>query len=164
MAISFDRINKLVIVGTPDTEVTVQQLINAVRDYEDEPSNLDVPSIATASGKEDLGGGLSIGITMKLIDWKVKFDDRTAWTSCEVKGGNLICWDTYTQKYVNPVSPAAYVTSVRTSSVSAAIIENDHLAIADTVWDEALSGHVQAGSIGEKIKKLITTGEYIALK
>lgn len=39
-----------------------------------------------------------------------------------------------------------------------------HLVIADTVWDENLSDHHQTGSVGERIKKTLTTGGFIALK
>jgi hypothetical protein len=37
-------------------------------------------------------------------------------------------------------------------------------AVADTVWDESLNDHQNAGSSGKKLKESLKTGEFIALK
>jgi hypothetical protein len=90
---SFDEVNKVITVELPDTEITVQQLINAIRDWEDELVNMDVAKIADASGKESLGGGLVVGITLNLLnDWQLKFADRPGpdFIQCTVKDGNLV--------------------------------------------------------------------------
>ena len=124
MVITFDKINRLIIIGIDDTEVTIQQLIDAIRDYEEQLPNIEIASIAVASGKDDLGGGLLIGITLKLLNWKLKFQDRSPpdYILCNISGGNLIAVNAYNVS-VNPIEPSAYVTVTKTSSVSAAISE-----------------------------------------
>jgi len=121
---SFDKVNQIIEVAAPDTAVTIQQLINAIRDWEDELVNLEVARVADASGKDDLGGGLSVGITLRLLNWKVKFEDRTGpdWVDCGVTGGNLVAVDASNQP-MNPIEPAAYVTVTVAKAVSAATVE-----------------------------------------
>lgn len=156
MTIAFDEINKLIIVELPATEVTCQELLNAIREHEADLMNLDLASIATASGKEEVGTNLFTGITLRLIDWKVKFADREppTWITCEIKGGNLLCWDTEESKYVNPIEPAAYVTAVKTAAVSAVMVASDYEEIADNVWDEAFIEHQSPGSMGKLVKSI----------
>jgi hypothetical protein len=47
---SFDKLNHIIEVKAPDTEVTCQELINAIRDWEDEPYNMEVTQVAEAAG------------------------------------------------------------------------------------------------------------------
>lgn len=131
-SLSFDKVNRSITVLAPDTEVSIQELLNAIRDFEDELINLEVAKIADASGKEDLGGGLSVGITLKLFNWKLKFEDRPgpAWVDCQVSGGNLVAVNGAGQP-VNPIEPASYVTVTVVKAVSAALTA----AIAE--WTEA---------------------------
>ena len=111
MGFVFDKVNKIITVEAPQTEVTIQDLYDAIRDYEDEVYNMEVGKICDASGKEELGGGVRVGITLKLIDWKLKFEDRSGpnYITCNVRGGNLVCYDTSINDYVNPIEPSAYV-------------------------------------------------------
>ena len=120
---SFNKITRVITISLPDTEVTIQQLLNAIRDWEDELGNMEVARVTDASGKEDLGGGLSVGITLKLLNWKVKFADRSgpAYIDCQVSGGNLVALDANNQP-MNPIQPAAYVTVIVAKAVSAARI------------------------------------------
>ena len=93
MAIILDRTDKIIEVEAPTTEVTIQQLINAVRNWEDKQENMDVAQVAKAAGKELLGGGLSVGITLELLNnWQLKFEDRLGpdYVQCTVRDGNLV--------------------------------------------------------------------------
>jgi len=125
MGLLFDEINQIITVESPDTEITMQNLINGVRDYEDNVEGMDIPKIANASGKEALGGGTLVGITVTLIDWKLKFEDRAGpdYIICNATGGNLVTYDTGTSSYINPIEPATYVTVVITASSSATLQE-----------------------------------------
>ena len=116
---TFSKTNRIIQVNLPDTRVTVQQLINVIRDWEDELANLETPKVADASGKEDLGGGLAIGITLKLLNWKIKFADRSEpdYVDCEIAEGNLIAVD-QNGVSINPIQPSAYVTVTRSVAVS----------------------------------------------
>lgn len=89
MAYSFDFINNIINVTSPQVEVTCQELINEIRNIEDEQINIGYPSIASATGKQSLGGGVTVGITIELLNnWQVKF-----WNGnyiAKVTGGNLV--------------------------------------------------------------------------
>lgn len=128
---SFDKINRIITVAATDTEVTVQQITNAIRDWEDELINFDIPKVADAVGKEVLSSELQVGITLKLLNWKLKFEDRPPpdWVDCVVSGGNLVAVDGNNQP-VNPIEPASYVTVTIARAVSAALLQElDILAI-----------------------------------
>lgn len=129
MAITFDRVNKYIEVGAPDTEVTIQELLNAVREYEDETTNLDLPYIANAYGKQDLGGGVLVGITLELLDgWRVKFEDRAgpSYVTCSVTGGNIVAYDEAGSTQF-PLVPSTYVFATITSSSSATLQEQESI-------------------------------------
>ena len=122
MAITFDKINKLIVITT-DTEVTIQNLINAIRDYEDENENLEIASLANAYGKQSLGGGALGGITLELInDWRVKFEDRNPpdYIPCIIYGGNLVAINQYGN---NPIKTSAYTQVTIAQSSSPTIVE-----------------------------------------
>jgi hypothetical protein len=152
MGIKFDKVNRIIEVESPDTEVSIQTLIDSIRDYEEELYNMEIGTIATASGKEDLGGNLSVGITLKLLNWKLKFEDRSGpdYIVCNVTGGNLLAVDS-NDVFVNPIEPASYVTVTKTSAVSAAIIGVDRSDIKSAVWDDPINTFTDNNSLGKKL-------------
>jgi hypothetical protein len=89
MAIEFDQQQQLISVISPQDTLTCQALINAIREEEASERGIIYDQIATASGKEDLGGGVYVGMTVNLITpWQVKF-----WAGnyiAKVAGGNLV--------------------------------------------------------------------------
>ena len=136
---TFNKVTRIIEIAKPDTEVTIQQLINAIRNWEDELVNMETARIADASGKEDLGGGLAVGITLKLLNWKLKFEARSGpnWVDCGVTGGNLVAVNGNNQP-MNPIEPSAYVTVTIAKAVSAAILA----AIAE--WTQAQKDQIFA--------------------
>ena len=82
---------RIIEVLSPITDVTVQEIVNAVRDWEDD--NLSFKSLIGAAGKESLGGGVTVGITATLQNAQLMFTGRTTalesggtCTSDDVKG------------------------------------------------------------------------------
>ena len=137
MAVVFYKIDKVILIEAPATEVTIQELVDAIRDWQDEVGNMEVANFLEASGKEDLGGGVKVGITLKLINnWRIQFADRSGpdYVSCKVSGGNLVAVNDYGN---NPIKPSAYTQVTIAQSSSA------------TIKDE---------------EKLLTTAKFIALK
>jgi len=120
MALTFDFYNSIIEVPLPDTTLTMQDLINQIRDQEDELTlGLNYTKIADASGKDDLGGGISTGITVRLLDsWRVRFAARPGpdTIQCFLTGGNLVGGPS-----ANPIAPSAYVQVVQQSSASGTI-------------------------------------------
>ncbi|TET41496.1 MAG: hypothetical protein E3J60_04510, partial [Dehalococcoidia bacterium] len=123
MALVFDEIDRTIVIEAPQTEVAIQDLINAIRDWEDELVNLDEPSLANASGKQNLGGGVLVGITLELINnWRVQFEGRLGpdYVSCRISGGNLVATNDYDD---NPIKPSAFTQIYIAQSSSATSIE-----------------------------------------
>lgn len=89
MAITFDYALHLINITSPQDTLSCQQLLDAIRAEEATATGIRYEPIATASGKEDLGSGVSVGMTVNLIDpWQVKF-----WSGnyiAKVAGGNLV--------------------------------------------------------------------------
>ena len=46
MAITFDKPNQIILITAPQTEVTVHNLLRAIRDYEDSSVGMDIYKIA----------------------------------------------------------------------------------------------------------------------
>ncbi len=142
--VTFDRTNKLIIVAAPDTSISVQELHDKIRNWEDEPRNMDVESFIQAAGKFDLGGGEATAVSLKLIVWKLKFEDRGSFTECQVTGGNLIGEDEHgeTQSPIEQSNNTFVV--IRQSTAPAAIqtggdmlTSGDISNLAAGVWDDA---------------------------
>jgi len=141
---TFDRVNHIIEIDISFSEITVQDLLNAIREYEDNQDNMDLIKIAEASGKEELGGEVKVGITVKLIDWKVKFADRPppTYVVCNIRGGNLVAVN-QAGVYVTPVEPSEYVTVTITASSSATIQESldiQHSSFEGGVWIDSVNG------------------------
>jgi len=89
MAYQFDFENSLIEVISPQSEVTIQELINEIRTAEQSEEGVQYSKIADASGKASLGGGIAVGITVELLgNWQLKF-----WTGnyiAKISGGNLV--------------------------------------------------------------------------
>jgi len=145
MALTFNPITKIIEVEAPATEIVLQDLINEIRDWEDEQTSISYPQVAEGSGKEDLGGGTRVGITIKLINgWRIKFEDRTGpdWTICNVRGGNLVAVDENGDA-IFPIAPSAYVTATLTASSSATLQEEldiQHSSFGGCVTIDVING------------------------
>lgn len=88
MSYLFDFDNNIIEVLSPQTDVDVQDLYDACREAEDSLVGIQYEKIVNASGKESLGSGVSIGITVELLDWQLRF-----WSGnyiARIAGGNLV--------------------------------------------------------------------------
>jgi len=67
---------RVVTVAAPDVEITIQELVDLLRAWEESPENMDDPQIISAAGKEALGGSVFVGITATLLDAVLEFEAR----------------------------------------------------------------------------------------
>jgi hypothetical protein len=68
---------RVVEIATPSTELTVQDLIDTLRISEEGfVEGLSFDKMIDAAGKEDLGGGVLVGITANMQDAQVSFEAR----------------------------------------------------------------------------------------
>lgn len=89
MALTYSHSTKLINVPQADAApLMIQTLINSIRDEEASERGIVEPQIASAAGKDDLGGGILVGITVNLrSSWKLNF--AAGAYQALVDGGNL---------------------------------------------------------------------------
>ena len=134
MAIEFDHEEHLINITSPQNTLSCQELINAIRTEEASATGIVYPQIATASGKEDLGSGVTVGMTINLISpWQVKF-----WSGnyiAKIAGGNLVGGISG-----DPVAYSAGVQVLLVQSAASTIVTNDGSSVptadevATAVW------------------------------
>ena len=125
---------RVIEVLAPLTEISLQDLTNQIKDWEDEPSNLTYPILVKTFGKQALGGGVQVGITAELQNAKISFTARTGTDNppevlCTVSGGNLVALDANGAS-MTPIYPTAYTQVVISQSSSATIAtppSDDHI-------------------------------------
>ncbi len=147
-------------VAAPSTELKLQDLHDTLRTLAAQAGAMDEPDIITSSGKEYLDEGVYVGLTVTLLNARVKFEDRIPpWITCMVKGGNLVAMDADGDP-MNPIEPAAYVNVTLAQSSSPTIVvtgsgvtEQDKLDISDRVWDESRGEHIAGSSFGAKLQR-----------
>ena len=129
--IDFDRVNKQILIGgTGDQSLTIQEIYDAIIDYQDEPGNMDLPDLVQAAGKQDLRpsvpGTKLVGVTMTLLDgWQLKAVDTDhtgpALDTVTIADGNLVALDSLGNGQ-SPLLPTAFVAYVVESDVSAGLL------------------------------------------
>lgn len=117
----FDFYNKIITVPIEDTTLDLQFLVNEVRVAEHNLApGMGYDKIMDAFGKQDLGGGVLVGITVVLLDgWRVAFAARPgpSTVSVTISGGNFVG-----EAGANPVSPTAYTQVTIAQSTSATLV------------------------------------------
>lgn len=87
--LTFDFDTKLIEVqAIRGATLTAQDLINAIRQAEVTDEGMGYDKIADASGKDSLGGSTSVGITVNLLDWQIKWYAGTY--QAAISGGNVV--------------------------------------------------------------------------
>ena len=123
MAIQIDPISSPRIITVPladGVSITVQSLVNQIREWEHTPEALAYDKLLSASGKEDLGGDpkVLVGITAVLENAKVVFAGRGSPTVCTISGGNLVAVNASGYS-MSPIEPSTNVSVALTQSSSA---------------------------------------------
>ncbi len=161
MAYVFDFQNTLIEITSPQTEVIIQDLIDEIRTVESSEQGVAYAKIANASGKESLASGVNVGITVDLQNgWQLHFWEGSY--TATIKGGNLVGGPAgdpiaYTADVQVVLIQSAAATIVSTGGSSLTQEEHDELfAVADTVWDEELTGatHNVPTSAGRRLRQL----------
>ena len=129
---------KLINITSPTTTVTIQELVDTIRDWEDKVSNIQHRKVINCTGKDDLGGGVEVGITMTLSsEWRIKF-----WSGIGqgiIKNGTLVPTSGYGG---NPIEPTGGNDSIVLLNQVGGVIsypvispeEMDDIAVE--VWDK----------------------------
>lgn len=148
---------RIITIESPSTEISLQDLVDTCRYLEALTENITYDSIISASGKEDLGGGLEVGITATLLNALLAFEDCSGPTfaKCYVSGGNLVAVDGYNVS-VDPIANTDYTQVKVTLSTSVALISGTGTSstdIANAVWNSSTSSLTTSGTVGKDIAK-----------
>lgn len=114
---------RVITVLAPSTTLNLQDLVDTCRVTEAYMENMTFPTIIAAAGKDNLGGGLLVGITATLQNAVVAFEARTGptYTQCNVVGGNLVAVDSFSSN-ISPIQPTAFTQVITTASSSSTLI------------------------------------------
>ena len=77
LTVDWDISPRIIRVAAPSTELTLQDLLDTVRDLEDEIRGMAEPRLIDADGKAEVGTGRLTGITATLQNAQVQFEGRT---------------------------------------------------------------------------------------
>lgn len=76
VVIDFSQSPRVAIVADPSTEYVMQDVVDTERGIEASFQGISFDKVLNASGKEDLGGGVVVGITVSHQDTLVAFEGR----------------------------------------------------------------------------------------
>ena len=124
LSIDAESSPRIITVLAPDTAITMQELVDLLRDWEDELDDLEYDKLIDAYGKQELGGGILVGVTVQLLNAKLAFEARggPTFVQCNVTGGNLVALDE-DGNTMSVILPTAYTQVILTSSSSATLQE-----------------------------------------
>ena len=89
MTYTYDFTNKIIGISEAQADVSVIGLLSDIREAEASEIGICYGQIASASGGESLGGSVSVGVTVNLLDdWQVQF--ATGNYIAKISGGNLV--------------------------------------------------------------------------
>lgn len=116
---------RIITVDAPSAEITMQDLYDTCRDAE--VTQVDEAYIIAGAGKEPLGGGVTVGLTLTLNNALVAFEARSGptYVQCIISGGNLVAIDVNGDPVTSSVSPTAFTQIVQSNSSSATLQELD---------------------------------------
>lgn len=96
-------------IAAPATEIVMQDIVHTLRKHEDSFTGMSWQKLINASGKEDLGGGVKVGITVALQNLKLAFEART--TAAHVGNVTSILDPPYNNSLRFEDDTAAFITN-----------------------------------------------------
>ena len=115
------RSPRIVTVLAPETELTVQDLHDTLRAWEDSEEGVTFDVIVQSAGKEELGGGVRVGVTTTLQNALVEFEPRNtvaeSGTATTGDGAGLVLIDT-AAAFLSTVTIGAHVLNATTGASS----------------------------------------------
>ena len=156
--VDFDGINKIIYVHPEVTTLDIRgDVYTSWVDWVSLRDNLKfLPAIRT-TGLDSIGGGVYTGDVYFLINgWKLSVDLQ------KVKVTGVLYSDDYDTPFYTTNMVAQYPVTV-SSLVNTVSTTGSSITAAD-IWNFLLSDASIAGSTGEKLKQVLTTSNFIALK
>ena len=124
---------RLITIAAPDTTITVQEIYDWCREWEQTEEGMAYPILIFAGGKESLGGVKSVGITATFQNAQIEFAARAgpSFAECRITDGNLVAVDDVGSD-ISPLNPTAFVYAIIERDTSAAIVETGTSGLTPT--------------------------------
>lgn len=134
MALTADFVTQRLKVTAPQTQLTIQEIYDFCKEQEVTDIGIAYPPIAVAAGKDDLGSGVQVAVTMRLLDnWQIEW-----WAgnyTATIGGGNIVaeCGDPVAYVVGGPqveitLSAAATIVSAGGGD-SSGLTQEEHAAL-----------------------------------
>jgi len=138
---------RIVTIPASDTSISITDLQDTLQDLEDDELSMVWPKLRVTSGGEDLGGGVTVGLTMELQNTQIAFAPRTVSkssgtvTTADAAGTTLI--DSTATFITDGVLPGAAIVNITDQSATTVIsVDSEtqltHYALndgTDNDWD-----------------------------
>jgi len=110
--------------GAESQAISLQDLVDTLRSIEYQADTMAYGYLIDSFGKQALGGGVKVGITLVLKNAKLAFEARppATFVQCNISGGNLVAVDVNGDD-MDPIQTTDYTQIVKTSSSSATLQE-----------------------------------------
>ena len=135
ITVNYELSPRIITVSASSDVVVLQDVVDTLRVSEAEITNLDNNKLISAAGKEDLGGGVSVGITVTLQDAQLEFEPRyTPFESGSITtGGATTLIDTAATFITNLVTRGDLVINFTDGSVAAVLSVDSEIQLTTTV-------------------------------
>jgi len=146
---TFYKWERFALVEPPDTSISVIDFYKDVKNYEDEPGNLTEARWAEASGLEDLGGGVKVGVTVQMQGARVGFVPDTVSVSSgtvttEDSNGEVLV-DSGATYETDGVLPGALVLNLTDGSVGTVLSVDSQNQIRNLPLDDGSDDQWEVG-------------------
>jgi len=145
---------RLIFVANPSTEISIQDLVDTLRILEEKPwEGLAYPYIIDAAGKESLGGGVSVGITAKLLNAKLAFEARKnsiqngSITTTDSSG--VILNDSAASFISNGINPGAWIVNLNDGSRATVLNINSETQLITDGLGNGIDNQFASGDLYE---------------
>ena len=131
VTVDWSQSPRLITVASPSISISIQDLNDTLRNIETQQEpGIQFSTLLTATGKQNLGGGLLVGVTLTLQNAQLSFAARSGPTTvqCTVSGGNLVAVDS-NNSAISSISPTAFTQVVIAQSTDAALLQANFLTL-----------------------------------
>lgn len=173
--VAFDGLNKIIFVNEDVTELDVKEDIYSAwkewsKSSQEAGTALTWPVAISAIGGDPITLDQNVGTTFFLENgWRIQpFASKDPYVL--TVNGNIYTRETgenpflFAEGVSTSLVRSNIVDLIRVEALGVNITNTDIAAIAGSVWDEALVDHVAAGTTGNKLGKIATKIQDIALR
>lgn len=149
LAINWNLDPRLLTVAASSAELTIQDLVDTCRSIEDSTVGDQYPYLLDAVGKEAIGGGVQVGITVTANNMQIAFASRTGSvssgtaTSADANGETLV--DTAATFVSDGVTAGAAIINLDDGSVASVLSVDSEIQITHEPLSDGVGNDWQIG-------------------